>query len=110
MKIGAMGRSKAAWLLIGALALIGASFRSYGDVIYQDNFSGAAGGLMNGRAPDIAANGVYGGTAGATWSATAAVTTNPDGLFTISGSNSATIIGTAAGADANLIENNRLPL
>jgi hypothetical protein len=80
-------------------------------VIYQDDFSEAAGTIMNGKALDIA-SGVAGGTSGATWTATAApvVGGNPDAIWTTSGSNTAGIVGPAgAGVDANMIENNQLP-
>jgi hypothetical protein len=102
-----MSRTTALVMAAGLLLVSTASAA----VIYQDDFSEATGTIMNGKSLDVA-NGIAGGTAGATWTATAApvVGGNPDALWTTSGSNTADIVGAAgAGADANLIENNLLP-
>jgi hypothetical protein len=98
--------------ILGIIVCCSTAAATFADVIYQDSFSGPANSPMNGRVPDTASNGIFGGTAGATWTATAAPVAggNPDAIWLISGSNSAGVVGPAgAGADANMIENNLLP-
>jgi hypothetical protein len=77
-------------------------------VVYQDDFSEAAGTIMDGKSLDVAL-GVRGGTAGATWDATDAPVPdgNPSDLWETTGSNTVDI-GTS-GADSTIIENNLLP-
>jgi hypothetical protein len=84
-------------------------------IIYADNFDGTAG-LVSGRSVTTA-TGLFGGTAGATWTSDAVVgSPNPDALWNASGgtySGTGTTdasVGTfTTGADANQITNAYLP-
>jgi hypothetical protein len=83
-------------------------------IIYADNFDGTAG-LVSGRSVTTA-TGLFGGTAGATWTSDSTTSTNPDalwnasgGTYTGTGTTDATLGTFTTGADANLITNAFLP-
>jgi hypothetical protein len=103
-------------------AIVGASALSApADIVYQDNFDGAAGDIA-GRALTVA-SGLAGGTAGVTWTSTASSTNTPtistttsDAVFGTSGGTHTGVgttfasVGTfGTGADANLITNAYVP-
>jgi hypothetical protein len=105
-------------LALASLATWAAQTVSANLVIYSDNFDGSSG-VVAGRTPDVV-NGVDGGTTGATWTSDAAVTTDPDAIWTASGgtytgvgtTNASLAGGTdtfSTGADSNLITNAYLP-